>query len=363
MPDIANIVRRASRVLAVPLVERGYRPDPAYLFLEVNRRCNHRCIMCDIWKAPTEGMPLADMRRIFAQPFFDKIERVILAGGEPTLRRDLTEIAESFIERLPRLRAMAILTNGYTTKRTLDTANAILDRMDAQGRQQYLAVQISLDGIGQEYNQIRGIDKAWSHTHETLLQLKALSRERPNLGLMLHVVMQPGNLHQLDTIDAFARDLAVPVLFSPAVISDTYFGNGDAGETLTFTDEQKEIARRFILNRDESYTDALPFYYKDVANMLTGAQRSRRCMMGYYIMYVRMDGKVFPCINSGDAMLGDLLQQTPEAIWRGAAPDAARRMVRQNFCPSCPSACDNDFTSAKELAQKFGTKLKSALGV
>jgi MoaA/NifB/PqqE/SkfB family radical SAM enzyme len=352
------MARRASRVLAVPLVERGYRPNPVYLFLELNRRCNHRCIMCDIWKHPTDGLPLADIERIFSQPFFDNFERVILAGGEPTIRKDLVEVAAFFIERMPRMRAIAILTNGYSTRKTLESVQAILDRMDAAGRGQCLAVQISLDGIGEEYNQIRGIDKAWARTHETVLQLQALAKTRPNLSLMLHVVMQPRNLDQLDTIDGFARELGIPIIFSPAVISDTYFGNASTEHSLEFDDAQKARARDFILKREASYTDAQPFYYQDIANMLQGAQRSRRCMMGYYIMYVRMDGKVFPCINSGDAVLGDLTTQTPELVWRGAVPDQARRTVRSDFCPSCPSACDNDFTSAGELISKLGVKLR-----
>jgi|APLak6261659701_1056019.scaffolds.fasta_scaffold00596_3 MoaA/NifB/PqqE/SkfB family radical SAM enzyme len=364
MPDIRNIALRSSRILAVPLVEHGYRPDPVYLFLELNRRCNHRCIMCDIWKQPMDGLPLAEIQSIFSQPFFDNFERVILAGGEPTIRKDLVEIASFFVARMPRLRAMAILTNGYSTNKTVDSVHAILDRLDAVGKGQVLAVQISLDGIGDEYNQIRGIEKAWVRTHDTVLQLRKISLERPNLSLMLHVVMQPSNIDQLETIDAYARDLGIPILFSPAVISATYFGNANTEYPLEFDAQQKERVRSFILDRDEAYTDALPFYYKDIAQMLQGAQRSRRCMMGYYIMYVRMDGKVFPCINSGDAALGDLTSQSPVDLWRGAIADGARRTVRSNFCPTCPSACDNDFNSISEVIGKYGTKLRKAvLGV
>lgn len=361
MPDIRNMALRSSRILAVPLVEHGYRPDPVYLFLELNRRCNHRCIMCDIWKQPTDGLPLTEIQRIFSQPFFDNFERVILAGGEPTIRKDLVEIASFFVARMPRMRAMAILTNGYSTNKTIDSVHTILDRLDAVGKGQLLAVQISLDGIGDEYNQIRGIDKAWARTHDTVLQLRKISLERSNLSLMLHVVMQPCNIDQLETIDAFAHDLEIPILFSPAVISATYFGNANTESSLEFDAQQKERVRNFILNRDEAYTDALPFYYKDIANMLQGAQRSRRCMMGYYIMYVRMDGKVFPCINSGDAALGDLTCQSPMELWRGTTPDDARRTVRRDFCPTCTSACDNDFNSASEVISKFGTKLRKAV--
>lgn len=358
MPDLGNIARRATRIIAAPLVERGYRPDPSYLFLELNRRCNHRCVMCDIWKIQEDGLPLPEIERIFSEPFYDKLERVILAGGEPTIRRDLADVASFFIDRLPRLRAMAILTNGYNTKNIMFAVNSILDRMDADPRGgHYLAVQIALDGLDEEYNKIRGIHKAWSRTHETIKQLKQLSLERPNLGLMLHVVIQPNNLEHLDEINAFAKNLDISILFSPVVVSDTYFGNADLADSLAFTPVQKERARRFILEQDDSYTDALSFYYKDVAEMLRGAQRSRKCMMGYYIMYVRMDGKVFPCINSGDELLGDLVTQSPEEVWRGKGPEGMRKIVRRDHCPSCASACDNDMTSATELAIKVKEKL------
>jgi MoaA/NifB/PqqE/SkfB family radical SAM enzyme len=359
MPDIGNIIRRTSRVLAVPIVERGYRPPPVYLFLEMNRRCNHRCIMCDIWKTPTDGMPREQIERIFTAPFFDKLERVILAGGEPTMRTDLLEVSSFFIHRLPRLRAMAILTNGFNTRRTVDLADGILDLMDAGSRTgQYLAVQISLDAIGETYDKIRGIPKAWARTESTVLQLRDLSLRRANLGLMLHVVMQPQNLSQLPAIDQFAHELGVSVLFSPAVISDTYFGNSGQESALAFSDSERALVREFVLAREEAFTDALPFYYLDIASMLEGSPRSRRCMMGYYIMYVKMDGTVFPCINSGDHALGDLTTQSPEEVWRGPTQERIRRTVRREFCPSCTSACDNDITSVRELAVTVKNKLQ-----
>jgi MoaA/NifB/PqqE/SkfB family radical SAM enzyme len=319
--------------------------------------------MCDIWKYPADGLPLSDIERIFSDPFYHKLERVILAGGEPSIRQDLVEVASFFINQLPRLRAMALLTNGYSTDKIVDSVNRILDIMDnSQNKGQYLAVQIALDDIGEAYNKIRGIKKAWKQTDETIKQLKQLSLQRPNLGLMLHVVMQPDNLDHLDKIDQFAHDHEVPVLFSPAVVSETYFGNTEQETSLAFSPSEKERVREFLLAHNESYTDALSFYYKDIANMLQGAPRSRNCMMGYHIMYVRMDGLAFPCLNSGDEPLGDLKTQSPREVWRGKGPDEKRREVRQNYCPTCPSACDNDINGTRELIVKVKEKLFSKGG-
>ena len=358
MVDLGNSFRRVSRILAAPLVERGYRPDPVYLFLELNRRCNHRCVMCGIWKEQTDGMPVEQIRRIFSVSFFQKLERVILAGGEPMMRKDLVEVADFFLRQLPRLRAMAILTNGFNTARTMEVAEGILDLMDRQpGRARHLAMQISLDAMGEEYDRIRGIKHAWTRTHDTVQRLSALQRTRPHLGLMLHVVIQPQNLHQLDAIDAFAREFEAPVIFSPAVISDTYFSNREQAAELSLSDEQRAVVKQFILNRREVFTEAMPFYYQDIAKMLDGAERSRKCMMGYHHMYVKMNGQVFPCVNSGDHVLGDLTTQPPEEVWRGKHADASRRTIRNEFCPTCTSACDNDITTIKEMAIHLKGKL------
>lgn len=349
MPNLVRAIRRAARIAAVPLVERGYRPDPVYLFLEMNRKCNHRCTMCGIWKEQTDGMPTTEIERIFSQKLFNKLERVILAGGEPMMRKDLVEVARFFVGRLKRLQAMAILTNGFNTSRTMEVANGILDVMDAAGNGQFLAIQISLDAIGPLYDQIRGIKHAWTHTHETVSQISELRKKRGNLTIMLHVVMQPPNLHQLDEIDAFAREFGAPVIFSPAVISQTYFSNTDSEANLTFSSDQKEFVKTFLRGRNEAFTEAMPFYYQDVVGMLDGAPRGRKCMMGYHHMYVRMDGAVFPCINSGNNMLGDLKSQRAAEVWRGPKPEASRRKIRSEYCPTCPSACDNDVTSVKEM--------------
>lgn len=351
MSDAANLARDVSRILAVPLVERGYRPRPNTLFLELNRRCNHRCIMCDIWKNPTEGLPIPEIERIFAARFFDTLESVVLAGGEPTLRKDLKQVLAFFVERLPRLRFIAILTNGYSTERIIELSNHVLDLLDERSDlRRVFGVQISLDGIGEHYNIIRGVKKAWSNTHSTVLELAKLSKTRKNFQLWMHAVMQPQNLEQLETIDEFGRDLGVPVLFSPVVISDTYLGNRALESKLAFNAQQKEKVRQFILRR-EPPTPGLSFYYQDVAKMIDGAARSRTCMMGYYQMYVNMEGKVFPCINSGDHVIGDLTLSAPEQIWFGRDADAARRAVRSDFCPTCPSACDGaNLRGAGELA-------------
>ena len=53
-------------------------------------------------------------------------------------------------------------------------------------------------------------------------------------------------------------------------------------------------------------------------------------------VYVRMDGTVYPCVNSGDLLMGDLTKQDPEEVWFGKRSNELRRTVRAT-CEAPPS--------------------------
>ena len=85
---------------------------PTVLHVNVNLRCNTQCAMCNIWelKSPHE-LSLEQLDTIFPIPFTRRIEYVLLAGGEPTLRKDLPEMVELMHRRMPRLKKLMIPSN------------------------------------------------------------------------------------------------------------------------------------------------------------------------------------------------------------------------------------------------------------
>jgi len=360
--NVHSIYQKAGRALSAPLAEKYFTPAPSYLFLELIRRCTHRCGMCNIWQEATDGMPFDEIQRIFSAPLFHDVERIILTGGEPTLRRDLCQITEFFLDTYPKLKFIALLTTGFGTERIIAQSETILKCMENDPRKPHLLIQLSFDGIGDTYNEIRNISKAWDQTYGTVLALQELQKSYPHLDLMLHAVIQPLNVRELDRLDTFAAELGIPILYSLAVISDTYFNNTSLQMQLAFSDEELALVKEF-LGRPHNYgSPEIPLYYQDLVNMMGGATRERRCMMGYYMMYVQMDGKVYPCVNSGDYLLGDLHIQSAEDIWFGEEANHKRALVRKEFCPTCTSACYSDITGLKELITAARYKMRHWLG-
>ena len=75
---------------------------PTVLHVNVNLRCNTTCAMCNIWelKSP-HTLSLEQFESIFADPVYRKVEYIVLAGGEPTLRNDLAEIVALLHKHMP----------------------------------------------------------------------------------------------------------------------------------------------------------------------------------------------------------------------------------------------------------------------
>lgn len=135
-----------------------------YLRLSVTESCNFRCNYC-LPDGPDcvsrkEELTLEEIRRVvtaFAQAGTRKVR---ITGGEPALRKDLTEIIAT-CKAVPGIEEVAITTNGYRLERDLDrwidagldAINVSVDSLDA-GTFQMITGDSRLDSI------LRGIDLA-----------------------------------------------------------------------------------------------------------------------------------------------------------------------------------------------------------
>ncbi len=109
-------------------------------------RCNSRCVSCDWWKADGAGdLTLDEIRRLTEELPALGTRLVTFSGGEPTLRRNVYEIAALFRARGVRLH---LLTSGLFLERD---ATAVVEHFEQ--------VTISLDGYtASQYQRIRGVD-------------------------------------------------------------------------------------------------------------------------------------------------------------------------------------------------------------
>jgi sulfatase maturation enzyme AslB (radical SAM superfamily) len=127
---------------------------PVYLLMFVTNRCNATCGHCFYWRELN-----TKVRQELSVEEFDKLARgmgpmlqVTFTGGSPELRKDLLDVVERFYEHC-RPTNMTFCMLGHSTDRIISQAEDMLRRCPGQK----LKFAMSLDGIGEEHDRLRGI--------------------------------------------------------------------------------------------------------------------------------------------------------------------------------------------------------------
>ena len=175
------------------------------LRLSVTDRCNFRCFYC----LPHGEPPLARRKTIMtfeelalaAEIFVDLgIEKIRLTGGEPLLRKDLPKLTEMIARLKPRLKDLALTTNGFDLpKYAAALKDAGLDR-----------VTISLDSLDRKnFNDITGVD-AIDKVLEAIETAKKFGFEPIKINA---VIVRGRNDHEVADLAKFARKMNVKMRF------------------------------------------------------------------------------------------------------------------------------------------------------
>ena len=170
------------------------RMYPFSVVVSISFRCNSKCRTCDVWRKPNDDMTVEEWDKVFANlgrtPFY-----ITFTGGEPFLRKDLDEMVISAYRHC-RPSVITIPTNGLLTDRIVER----VDRICRECPTSQIGINLSLDGIGEEHDDIRGVPGNWEKSMATWTKLKELQKSRPNLVLTVHTVVSRFNQHRFREI-------------------------------------------------------------------------------------------------------------------------------------------------------------------
>ena len=117
--SISSGVIAKTPLRAAPLLMDRHGRTITDLRISITDRCNYRCVYCRTGSedARYSELPIADYLRL-ARIFVDLgIQKVRLTGGEPLLRRGLTDLIRGLAELRTRLSGealdLAVTTNGH----------------------------------------------------------------------------------------------------------------------------------------------------------------------------------------------------------------------------------------------------------
>ncbi|RIK77550.1 MAG: hypothetical protein DCC67_12550 [Planctomycetota bacterium] len=180
---------------------------PTWISFLITERCNARCVHCNIWQnrgpedSPTFEQwcaALLDLRR-WLGPM-----HVCITGGEALLKPFTPELVAygsslgAFVE---------VLTHGYWKDQS---------RIERLALANPWRITVSLDGVDETHDEVRGREGFVRYTRKTLETLLALRRARRlRFSIRLKTVVMARNLHALEELAEFATQDGVDILFQP----------------------------------------------------------------------------------------------------------------------------------------------------
>lgn len=158
--------------------------------------CNLRCDMCPFWRRPDENLlSLEEEKKMLSALEDFGVSFMGFEGGEPFIRKDLPEILKYSHARFH----TSLVTNGWMLKEKL---NSVKDYLDY--------VFVSIDGIGDTHDRLRGREGSFSRAIEGV---KAASEFLP---VSFSSTITSENCGEVEDIVELARELGVSVSFQIA---------------------------------------------------------------------------------------------------------------------------------------------------
>lgn len=140
---------------------------PNTIQLPITHLCNCDCIMCGMKHMINRNdFNADDLGIILSDQLFSKVESVGINGGEPFMKPDIIDCLEVILEKLPSLKSLFFISNGYFTDRVCNCLFEIKKMCLKRGIRVNLS--LSVDGTGQMHDFHRGKKHSYKNVMKTL---------------------------------------------------------------------------------------------------------------------------------------------------------------------------------------------------
>lgn len=314
---------------------------PVFLDYAVTWRCNARCVMCDTWQntsGPEEELSPKQWQDILRRDrdFLSRVGKLGLTGGEPFLRGDLVELLRVLHRGLPRAR-ISVVSNGLMTERILRALEEI------RGFCPDLVFSVSLDGLDQVHDKVRGIPGAFAKSLATI-------KGALELGFTVTSGMTISSLNY-DQIGPVSRMLSgLGVDFSCNLMeTGANFHTGGEARAQGLDPEQARQVHGELKQFGHHY------YMDQIRQSLEGRPRTLPCYSGLTSYFLHPNGDLAICNLLGKP-LGNLRQEPFAAI--AGSPRTWQRRESLKGC-TCWSQCEVKNSAAMAPWHVLGWALKN----
>ena len=173
-------------------------PSPPFLILFINSICNLKCDHCFYWNNLNRQDDLT-LEEIFSlSNDMGKIENLNISGGEPFLRKDFGEICRYFVQN-NHVEQIYVPTNAYFKEKTVQAIVEVLKEPSLET----IAIEISLDGMQEYHNRLRGSDYSFQKAMETYDALVELQKSDSRLRIHAVSTVNTENMDEVRQLSTY----------------------------------------------------------------------------------------------------------------------------------------------------------------
>lgn len=318
---------------------------PLYMIFFVTSRCNAKCGHCFNWQraeADHQDLGLDEYRKISAN--MPRMIFMFFSGGEPFLRQDFADIVELF-HKNNHIQKAQTPSNGSLPEAMEQQVTQILKRCPGL----HYSITLSVDGIGEEHDRLRGFPGLFERVMETHRRLEALARKYSNFGINFEITVSRDNQHSVIETYRYLRDRCDAAnVFSVLIRGAPRDPQTAEVDIENYRALNREIEADIVSGRAGGYSgfpfaslmNAKNLYSREIINKIVEEDRYLMpCYAGLLAGNVFENGDVFPC-ELLDRPFGNLRDWDYDftALWRSPQAEAVRRHIRESRC-YCTHEC------------------------
>lgn len=276
----------------------------------VTYRCNARCNMCNRYKKPSlpeEEISLDTIRKL-PDMYFTNI-----TGGEPFIRTDLKDIVRELYKKSERI---VISTNGFFTDRIIELCKEFPQ----------IGIRISIEGLEETNNQIRGLEDGFNRGYTTLKKLVEMGMKDVGFGM----TVQDANAKDLVALYDLSNEMNME--FATASLHNSFY----FVEAKNIIHDRPMVAKEFenlinrLLQSNSPKKWFRAYFNHGLINYIYGQKRLLPCDMAFDTFFIDPYGDVMPCNGTKDKeVMGNLNEAGSwEELWESTQAKQVRSRVR-----------------------------------
>ena len=315
-------------------IDGSKKKYPKVIQLPITYKCNSKCVMCNIWQMDHSGeATVEEFAKFMQDDLFKKVEAVGINGGEPSLVPNLYEYVDEIL-KLPSLKSLNLISNGFNAKSLFTQLEKIYATCKAKGIKFHIS--ISLDGVENIHNTVRGISGAFQKTTATIDEIiKNQCKYCDGYDIACTIVKQ--NIDYLIELDTYAKSKNYNIKYRLGIDNKRIESDKLRDQYSVIYSPLKQSAKEFFHYQMFQAKDILSkFKYYAIYTWLNSKNPKRMLGCAWKDEGVTLDarGELYYCAVASDS-IGSLRKNRGEKIFFDDKNINYRKFIIKNNCNKC----------------------------